>query len=79
MRRDVKRSTRFGNEVVLAMRHLCINEHLPVKLRRRWIEPFSVAKVISPVAYRLNLPPTWRIHPVVHVSKSEAVLPVGGL
>ena len=26
-----------GDEVVLAMRHLRINEHLPVKLRRRWI------------------------------------------
>ena len=46
-----------GDEVVLATRHLCINEHLPVKLRRRWIGPFSIAKVISPVAYRLNLPP----------------------
>ena len=57
-----------GNEVVLAMRHLRVNEHLPVKLRRWWIGPFSVAKMISPVAYRLNLPPTWRIHPVFHVS-----------
>ena len=59
----------IGDEVILATRHLRVNEHLPVKLRRRWIGPFSVAKVISPVAYRLNLPPTWRIHPVVHVSK----------
>ena len=39
-----------GNEVVLATRYLRINEHLPVKLRRRWIGPFSIAKVISPVA-----------------------------
>ena len=58
-----------GNEVVLTTRHLHVNEHLPIKLRRRWIRPFSVAKVISPVAYWLNLPPTWRIHLVVHVSK----------
>ena len=57
-----------GDEVVLATRHLRVNEHLPVKLRRRWIGPFSIAKVISPVAYQLNLPPTWRIHPVFHVS-----------
>ena len=46
-----------GNEVVLATRHLCVNEHLPVKLKRWWIGPFSIAKVISPVAYRLNLSP----------------------
>ena len=46
-----------GDEVVLATRHLSVNEHLPVKLRRRWIGPFSIAKVISPMAYRLNLPP----------------------
>ena len=57
-----------GDEVALATRHLRINEHLPVKLRRRWIGPFSIAKVISPMAYQLNLPPTWRIHSVFHVS-----------
>ena len=47
-----------GDEVVLATRHLCVIEHLPMKLRRRWIGPFSIAKVISPVAYLLDLPPT---------------------
>ena len=50
------------------MRHLCVNEDLLVKLRRQWIGPFSIAKLISPMAYRLDLPPTWRIHPVFHVS-----------
>ena len=50
------------------MRHLRINKHLLVKLRRRWIGPFFIAKVISPVAHRLNLPPHWRIHLVFHVS-----------
>ena len=57
-----------GDEVVLAMRHFRVNEHLLVKLSRQWIGPFSIAKVISLVAYRLNLPPNWRIHPVFHVS-----------
>ena len=50
------------------MRYLHVNEHLPVKLKRQWIEPFSIAKVISPMAYRLNLNPNWRIHLVFHVS-----------
>ena len=48
-RRDEKYGV--GDEVVLATRHLCINEHLLVKLRRRWSGPFSIAKVISPLAY----------------------------
>ena len=57
-----------GNELVLTMRHLHINEHLPVKLKRRWIRPFSIVKVISPMAYWLKLPPIWQIHSVFHVS-----------
>ena len=56
-----------GNEVVLATRHLHVNQHLPVKPRRQWIGPFSIAKVISLVAYWLDLPPIWRIHLVFHV------------
>ena len=57
-----------GDEVVLATRHLCVNEHLLVKLKRQWIGPFSMAKVISPMAYRLDLPSTSWIHHVFHVS-----------
>ena len=26
-----------GDEVVLSTRHICVNQHLPCKLRRRWI------------------------------------------
>ena len=54
--------------MVLSTRHLHVDQHLPAKLRRHWIGPFKVAKVISPVAYGLDLPPDWRIHPVFHVS-----------
>ena len=57
-----------GSEVVLSTRNLRVDQHLPTKIRRRWIGPFKVLKVISPVAYKLDLPPTWRIHPVFHVS-----------
>jgi hypothetical protein len=30
--------------------------------------PFEIAQVISPVAFRLRLPPTWKIHDVFHAS-----------
>ena len=66
LRRDEK--FEVGDEVVLSTCHISINQHLPSKLRRRWIGPYRVARVISLVAYKLDLPPTWRIHPVFHVS-----------
>ena len=45
------------DKVVLSTRHLRnLDTHLPVKLRRRWVGPFAVQKVVSPVAYRLDLP-----------------------
>ena len=55
-------------EVLLSTRNLRVDLHLPSKLRRQWIGPYKVAEVISPMAYRLDLPPAWRIHSVFHVS-----------
>ena len=57
-----------GNEVVLSTRHISVNQHLPSKLWRYWIGPYRVAKVISPVAYGMDLPLAYQIHPVFHVS-----------
>ena len=65
-----------GDEVVLSTRHISVNQYLPSKLRRHWIGPYRVAKVISPVAYGLDLPPAWRIHPVIPCIEPAKVLGV---
>ena len=43
-----------------------------MKLKRRWVGPFTIDQVISPVAYRLDLPKGWQIHPTFHVSHLKA-------
>ena len=47
-----------GDEVVLSTRSISMNQHLLSKLWRHWIGPYRVTRVISPMAYGLDLPPT---------------------
>ena len=47
---------KVGDDVVLMTPHLLVSQHLPVKLRRCWVRPFKIAKVISLVAYGLDFP-----------------------
>ena len=67
-----RRSVEFqvGDEVVLLTKNIknyC--PHLPAKIKARWVGPFTITQQISPVAYRVELPPGWRLHPVFHVDK----------
>ena len=52
-------------------RNVKIDQHLPSKVRRRWVGPFRVTKVIFAVAYELDLPSGWKIHLVFHVSNLQ--------
>ena len=59
-----------GDEVVLTIKHIknyC--PHLPAKIKARWVGPFTITQQVSPMAYRVDLPPGWRLHPVFHVDK----------
>ena len=42
--------------------------HPVSKLRPKCYGPFRVTKVISHVTYKLDLPPTWKIHNMFHAS-----------
>jgi len=42
--------------------------HQKTKLNPKRYGPFKIIKVISSVAYQLELPPSWKIHPVFHAS-----------
>jgi hypothetical protein len=57
-----------GQEVLLSTRNLSFKGPGCRKLLPRWVGPFKVAARVGPVAYRLDLLPTMRIHPVFHVS-----------
>ena len=59
-----------GDHVKLETSHLRLSEQPSSKFRDRFIGPFTISEVVSPVAYRLSLPSSMsRVHPVFHVSK----------
>ena len=39
-----------------------------MKLSQRYYEPFKVLEHISEVAYKLDLPPSYMLHPVFHIT-----------
>src|SRR5580692_3729238 len=56
-----------GEQVWLKAKHLSLPYHT-AKLAPKCHGPFIILKQISPVAYKLELPPAWTIHPVFHAS-----------
>jgi hypothetical protein len=60
----------IGDKVWLLCHNL--RTHRPCdKLDFRSLRPFSVVKQINDVAFRLELPPSMKIHPVFHISLLE--------
>jgi hypothetical protein len=61
---------KVGDQVMLStVNFRAVNPNRTVKLMPRFIGPLRVKKVISDVAYEVELPPNLKVHPVFHVSK----------
>lgn len=72
MRRDV--TFKCGDRVLLDSAAIPLDDLTP-KLRLKYQGPYTITKVVSPVAYKLALPTTLRIHPVFHVSRLQPYNP----
>jgi hypothetical protein len=65
--RTIPSQYHIGEQVWLEGKNLKF-PHQATKLNLKCYGPFRVIKEISPVAYQLQLPPSWNIHPVFHAS-----------
>jgi hypothetical protein len=68
-RRDVQ--FEIGDQVLLSSSHINLASQAKrpsKKLQHRFIGPYQIIQKISPVAYKLAIPDTLKIHPVFHVS-----------
>jgi hypothetical protein len=66
---QVQHVFKVGDKVMLDTTNLVIRNQTTRKLRQRFLGPFPISKVVSPVTYELLLPGTMNVHPVFHVSK----------
>ena len=57
---------KVGEKVWLETTNLHMNG--PKKLHMKRTGPFEIEEVISQTAFRLRIPPQWKIHPVFHAS-----------
>jgi hypothetical protein len=65
-RRDVRFDV--GDSVRLSTANLTLPSTMSKKLAAKFLGPFVVDKVVSPVAYKLRLPKSLKMHDVFHVS-----------
>ena len=66
---QMSHSFNVGDKVMLDTTNLTIRNQSTRKLRQRFLGPFTILKVVSPVSYELLLPGAMNVHPVFHISK----------
>ena len=58
-----------GDRVLLSTKDLVFKERPAKKLVDRYVGPYTIEKVVSTNAVKLQLPTSMRIHPVVNISR----------
>lgn len=63
-----------GDRVLLSTEHLALTGNTPrtAKFASPFIGPFAIKRVVNDNAYKLDLPPTLKIHPTINVSRLKA-------
>ena len=61
-----------SQKVLLNTKNLTVQSPGVRKLFPKWVGPFEVIERVGTLAYRLNLPPNMKCHPVFHVSNLRA-------
>ena len=62
---------RLGQQVLLHTKNISLRMIGSPKFLPKYIGPFKITEKINEVAYRLDLPPTMKVHNVFHVSLLE--------
>ncbi len=67
-RRRRESEIEVGSSAWLSTEHLRLPPGLTRKFAPKFVGPFPVLAAVTATSFRLDLPSTWRIHPVFHVS-----------